>query len=104
MLIPIMWRGCILTESEANLCWLSTSLVLLAPFVWLMSECGPEEKAHVTCVPQQQKQEAVFLLLPSTLLRRQLFDQIAAICRAQIKPGLLYCQSQGHLFHVLHVW
>ena len=29
----------LLTESEANLCWASTSLVLLAPFVWLMSEC-----------------------------------------------------------------
>ena len=29
----------LLTESEANLCWPSTSLVLLAPFVWLMSEC-----------------------------------------------------------------
>ena len=27
------------TEDEANLCWPSTSLVLLAPFVWLMSEC-----------------------------------------------------------------
>ena len=95
MLIPVMWRGCILTESEANLCWLSTSLVLLAPFAWLMGECGPEEKAHVTCVPQLQTQEAVFLLLPLTLLRRQLFDQIVAICRAQIKPGLLYCQSQA---------
>ena len=53
----------LLTESEANLCWPSTSLVLLAPFVWLMSECGPEEKARVTCVPQQQKQEVVLLLL-----------------------------------------
>ena len=28
-----------INRSEANLCWLSTSLVLLAPFVWLMSEC-----------------------------------------------------------------
>ena len=27
-------------RSEANLCWPSTSLVLLAPFVWLMSECN----------------------------------------------------------------
>ena len=26
--------------SEANLCWPFTSLVLLAPFVWLFSECG----------------------------------------------------------------
>ena len=25
--------------SEANLCWPFTSLVLLAPFVWLTSEC-----------------------------------------------------------------
>ena len=27
------------SRSEANLCWPSTSPVLLAPFVWLMSEC-----------------------------------------------------------------
>ena len=27
------------SRGEANLCWPSTSLVLLAPFVWLMSEC-----------------------------------------------------------------
>ena len=27
------------SRNEANLCWPSTSLVLLAPFVWLTSEC-----------------------------------------------------------------
>ena len=54
----------LLTESEANLCWPSTSLVLLAPFVWLMSECDPEKKAHVTCVPQLWKQEVVYVAVP----------------------------------------
>ena len=29
----------VVSRSEANLCWPSTSLVLLAPFVWLTSEC-----------------------------------------------------------------
>ena len=74
----------------------------------LFPEAGfTEEKANIGCavfIPQQQRSEGLLLLLPLTLLRRQLFDQIVAICRAQIKPGLLYCQSQGHLFHVLHVW
>ena len=26
-------------DNEVNLCWPSTSLVLLAPFVWLTSKC-----------------------------------------------------------------
>ena len=38
MLITVTYVERLLTESEANLCWPSTSLVLLAPFVWLMSE------------------------------------------------------------------
>ena len=60
--------------SEANLCWPFTSLVLLPPFVWLMSECDTlpivplsephtpeagftEEKGtHVTCVLSSNKQ------------------------------------------------
>ena len=38
-----------------------------------------------------------------SLYRRQLFDWIMDVCREEIKSGLLYCQSQGHLFYVFNV-
>ena len=50
---------------EANLCWPFTSLVLLAPFVWLMSECDalpivpPSEPHALSTLPLSNSHEVM---------------------------------------------
>ena len=66
MLLPVVWRSYArISRSEANHCWPSTSLVLLAPFVWLMSECDalsivPLSEPHTpSTLPMSNSQEVM---------------------------------------------
>ena len=86
-------NGCVQWETVL-LCYLSIPSELCP-------EADPTEEKAQLHVYLSSRNRCKFVVVPaSTLLRRQLFEQIVAICRAQFRSGLLAVRG---MFHVLHV-
>ena len=74
-------------------------LTVLALLLTLFPEADPtEEKAHVTCVPQQQKQVQMLLFLPQPSLVGSCLTKLCAYLQSSDHIRFVVCQ--GHLFHI----